>query len=320
MRDKLLKGIILSSFLLLHASCGGGKGNVAAELQVAQRDTATYELPMPLIPESMTSPEERAAYVAERYWNPMDWNDTLLLASERFMGTSMANFGFFLSMIPQDKATSDIVATVNAASGSPKALKALSDYAYRYFYYPDSPQYDAELYLKFINPLVAQENLDEADRQRLEERRRDILKNRIGTVPANFRFIGTDGNNHNLTEALSGANLYLLMLYDPDCQACDEAVQILKGSESFTQAQRDKEVKVIAINAFGQESGGAAKRKPSFPTEWIVGYSPDGEIDEQEIYAIRATPAIYVIDAGGKILEKDLSLRRLAELISDDFT
>ncbi len=315
-----LFGLSVGVVLMAMAASCGGKGNpgaTAARTAAGERDTATYQLPLPVVPPAITDREEKVAFVARHYWDAMDWNDTLLLSSERFMGESMATFGFLLSTVSDDVRVQAVEKAAEASSANPRALKAFADYANKYFYYPDAPQHDDELYLVFVDAFLQNEKLDEAERQRLGERRRDIMKNRLGSVATDFTYVGTDGQRHQLLATAPDAQIRILMMYDPDCEACEEAVQIMKGGEGFVKAQRDGDVQVIAINAFGQKEGGAAKRKDSFPAEWIVGYSPAGQIDEDEIYVIRATPAIYVLNPAGEILDKDLSLAKLAQIVSN---
>lgn len=309
--------LFLSSIFVLSASCNGNATTKNLDdSAVAMHDTATYSLPMPEMPSDLKTPEERATYAASHYWDSMNWNDTLLLNSERFMGESMANYGVLLNLADKDVAMTSINNMVKAASVSPVAIKTISEYAYDYFYYPEAPQLDAEIYLKFIDSLTASAVLDDSDRQRMKEHRSEILKNRVGSHATDFSYIGTDGSRHTLLSTATDTPIRVLMLYNPDCQACDEAVQIMTGSDGFTHAQKEGQIKVIAINAFGQPTGGPAQRKPSFPAEWTVGYSPSGEVDADEIYVIRTTPTIYLLDSKGTILEKDLSLARLGELVS----
>ncbi len=307
--------IMLSAVVCASTSCGPGNAGAGTQADVPA-DTAAYTLPMPEIPPSLTSPEERAAFLARHYWDKMNWNDTVLLGSERFMGESMATFGTLLSLTPRDKAVAAISGMVSSAASSDAALHAVNDYAYTYFYYPDSPQYDPELYLFFINALSAQPALDMASRARLDDRREQILKNRVGETAADFAYVDSNGRRRSLLATRTDAPVRILMLYDPDCEVCHEAVKLMTGSENFAQAQDEGSVAVIAINAFGQDGGGPAVRDKDFPAVWTVGYSPDGAVDADELYIIRATPAIYILDSDGRILEKDISMRRLAEIIA----
>lgn len=306
--------------LLLAAGCAGKTSSSIDKAPihpVEASDSTGYSLPIPMPPKEITTPEGRAAYIAAHYWDAMDWQDTLLLSSPHFMGESMANYGLFLSMSEDPDAISSIDAVVNASATNPKALATLSRYAYDYFYHPDSPQDDAELYLKFVNSFLTLPSLDDADRERLKERKSEILKNRIGSLATDFDYIGSDGQRHSLLSTAPESELRILFIYNPDCERCEKAAALMKSSPAFTAAQREGRVSVIAINAYGQEGMGPAQRKSTFPPEWTVGYSPDGKIDSEETYIIRSTPSIYLIDTIGSIIDKDLSMSKLEKLINN---
>lgn len=309
---------IVLSFPICHA-----KGFYSNELNMREAtsriDPDTYTLPLPEVPRSLSTPPERAAFVADHYWDEMNWNDSLLLNSEKFMGESLATYGMLLGIAPRERAASAVCSLINSLNNKPSALQALSEYAYSYFYHPESPQYDEELYLLFVDPLLNSSGIDEGNSERLKKRRADILQNRVGSIATDFTYVGTDGCEHALLSTSPETEYRLLLLYDPNCQVCEEAVKVLKSSEAFSKAQATGKVAVIAINAYGQEKPGPAMRKTDMPDNWIIGYSPEGEIDRDEIYIIRTAPAIYILDSAGRIIKKDLSIERLADFINSTF-
>ncbi|MDE6009472.1 MAG: DUF5106 domain-containing protein [Muribaculaceae bacterium] len=318
MNKKFCSGIVTLALLsmvigILLAGCGkvvksGDSGEVSVE------DTSSYSLPLPQPPSSLDA-NRRMEFIARHFWDSMDWQDTLRLKSDRFMGESIANYGSVLLSVEESKRGAMVVGMVNSLSSNQKALETVSDYAYKYFYYPGAPQYDAELYLLFVNPLLAQTDLDEAERVRLESRKIEILKNRKGRRATDFNFIDTDGKNRRFSSLFPDAEIRILMLYDPECNVCDEAVRLMSKEGDFSNAVKEHRVGVIAVNAYGQPQGGKAQRKAGMPSDWIVGYSPEGEIEEKEIYIIRATPTIYILNKEGTVIEKEITLDRLAEIV-----
>lgn len=277
---------------------------------------SAYTLPLPDVPRSLTTPQERAAFVADHYWDGMDWRDTLLLRSDQFMGESMATYGTLLGIAPRDRAEASVRALIDSVGENSDALNTLADYSYSYFYYPESPMYDEELYFLFIDPLLSRKALSEENAERLRDRKEGMLKNRVGTIATDFEYVGTDGDTHTLFTTPKGTETTLLMFYSPECDVCEEAIKILNSSDAFAELQKEGKAQVIAINAYGQEKAGPAERKPGMPDNWIVGYSPEGRIDAEELYLIRATPAIYILDPDFRILQKDLPLPRLSSYLN----
>lgn len=317
LRNSAIISIVLSLPIFLANGQNSNELNMPSESSSIDPDT--FILPLPEVPRSLSTPPERAAFVADHYWDGMNWNDTLLLHSEKFMGESMATYGMLLGIAPRERAASAVDSLIISLDNNPKAINAIAEYTYSYFYHPESPQYDEELYLLFVDPLLNRSAIDEGTYERLKKRRADILKNRIGNIAADFTYIGTDGREHTLLSTSPQTEYRLLLLYDPDCHVCEEAVKVLKSSDAFSKALTAGKAAVIAVNAYGQEKPGAALRKADMPDNWIIGYSPEGEIDKDEVYIIRTAPAIYILDREGRIIKKDLSIGRLSEFIGSTF-
>lgn len=299
------------------AGCGNrDAGRAGADRINTGGDKDTLCLPLPVVPRYADTPEKRSLYMADHYWDAADWSDTTLLKSDRFMGESMANYGVLLSNIDEKRRPGIISSLLNRHEITPTAYRALEEYAYRYFYYPGAPQYDAELYLLFVNALLGSGKSDEATTERLLHRRGEILKNRVRHQATMFEYVDANGETHRFSPGSGESELTFLILYDPECDVCAEAVDIMTSSKPFSAAIQSGDVSVYAINAYGDEKA-AGKVSSRFPVSWHVGYSPDGEVEREEIYVIRSTPSIYIIDKEGIILEKDIILRRLSEIVGE---
>ena len=46
---------------------------------------AARDLPLPEVPDSLRDPRQRAEYVIDRYWDAMDWRDTVHVFSFQAM-------------------------------------------------------------------------------------------------------------------------------------------------------------------------------------------------------------------------------------------
>lgn len=303
--------------IAVFTSCGNRQsGKTDTEFRNAGGDNDTLCLPLPVAPRYADSEEKRYIYMADRYWDPVDWNDTLLLKSDKFMGGSMANYGVLLSAIDEKRRPGVVTSLINRNDITPAGYRALEEYSYKYFYYPGSPQYDAELYLLFVNALLGSGKCDDATVERLLARRGEIMKNRVGHQAAVFEYVGSNGKRERFSPGGGEADVTFLMLYDPECEVCAEAVKIMTSSKAFSAAVESGEASVYAINAYGSEDV-KGKVISDFPASWHTGYSPGGEIEREDIYVVRSTPAIYVIDKEGIILEKDISLDRLAQITGE---
>ena len=75
------------SLLLLALACGAGK---TCNGQEVKEGAALF--PYPEVPESMTVPEDRMAYLLEHFWERYDFRDTALLGRREITEQGFADF------------------------------------------------------------------------------------------------------------------------------------------------------------------------------------------------------------------------------------
>ena len=58
------------------------------------------------------------------------------------------------------------------------------------------------------------------------------------------------------------------------------------------------------------------ERMKEYPAEWINGYDPSFTIRQDRLYAVRAVPSLYLLDARKTVVLKDAPAERVLELLS----
>lgn len=153
--------------LLFTIMVSEGCGNKTAPDQ-SPSDTATShiyseeELPLPAIPDSLTLPEDRAAYAAAHFWNNLDFrNDTRCLDTV-FMEQNFANFLAVTAYATENDAQYAIDRLLDNASTHSRAEDLIDHIAAKYLDDPNSPMRSEELYVMFLKHTIADGNSDEA--------------------------------------------------------------------------------------------------------------------------------------------------------------
>ncbi len=104
----------LYSTLIALSLLGCRQGDKATDNNISgkgtQAEVSTSELPMPDVPDSLQSVEERAAYVVAHYWDAMDFTDRALSLDTAFIEQNFANFAAILPMSPPDEADRGLAA------------------------------------------------------------------------------------------------------------------------------------------------------------------------------------------------------------------
>lgn len=134
----------------------------------------------------------------------------------------------------------------------------------------------------------------------------------IGKIAPDLPLQTRDGfkvNLHNLESEFT-----VLYFWRPDCEHCEKTAPVL---QEFFEAYRDKGVKIAAICTKVQaetEKCWAYVDENNY-NEWIHLADSDQKSNMTEIYDIRATPIIYVLDSDKKIISKRIGADQLKEVI-----
>lgn len=268
---------------------------------VYQTVTKAAELPFPVPPDSLTEPEERAAFVAGHFWDTLDFRSREAVDTA-FMEQNFANFLGVIAMTPRDGAYSAIGNLLSKAAVNPEAAELLDGIVDKYLDDPNSPMRDEEIYILFLENVRDGEGVSSEKRERAVYRLGQAMKNRRGTTATDFHFVTRDGERTTLLNSL-GDGMTLLMFYDPDCEQCAEAKELLE------KTPLQPGVKILAIDVAADRELWD-KTKDKMPREWITGFATD-PIDDEELYVLPALPTFYLLDPNGTILLKDPPLQQL---------
>lgn len=262
------------------------------------------ELALPAVPASLTAPSDRADYVLLHFWDNMDFRDTVHARDQKFMEQSMVNF---LSVMPHgsDKAKDESVKRLYDSAGvDSESLQMVDELAEMYLYGYDSPMYDEELFLRFVEARLASPHFDADSKERDRMLKEAILKNRMGTVAADFEFVKSDGTTGSLRQSIGDADKTILLFYDPECEDCHEAIARIKADGALS-----------GLNVVAVYDGGEADLWRShlgeMPQGWTVGMTTES-VEEGDAYTLPATPTIFLLGRDGVVLQKNTTVEKIA--------
>lgn len=295
---------IAACLLCLAAACGGNASGNAANASTA--DSAAAETFCPPVPDSLTTPDQRADWAVVHYWDNFDFRSDPRAADTAFVEQTMADY---ISLMPYASATcraQGVDALLDSAAVSAPALDLIHFLARKYLYEAASPMHDEMFYLPFVEHALRRSS--EPD-PALEGLRDDILKNSPGTMAPAFTAVAPDGSRFAVPDTSTGGGT-LLIFYEPDCEDCHRAIRFLAASEMLNRAVADGAITVMAVFA-GDDSAEWREHAATMPAGWRVGRDT-GAVDSDELYLIRATPTFYLIDPDGRVVLKDPTLQNLA--------
>ncbi len=263
---------------LLLASC-------AAKPQTSDSDSrATESYPLPAVAKSITLPEQRASAAAAAFWD----NAVFAPGDEVSAGLEQALSNFFAIAViaDDDQSVRSGIATLLRKGGIDRIMPV----AERYLYEPNSPLRNEELFIRFLEGAPQW--------YRSEALLEQALKNRMGTIAADFTFVDTNGTRSSLSEFVTRNGKTLVYFFDSECEICKELIPYANDAAGS--------MAVLAICPDRNASQFDATAK-LFPANWTVGRDL-GTIDRDERYIFPALPSAYVIGPDMTVICKDLQL------------
>lgn len=268
------------------------------------------ELPLPLVPDSLTDPVSRADFILYHFWAGMDFSDTALCRDTAFMEQNFVNFINLYGYGSEKGCASATRELMRRAAGNRSATVFLTEIAEKYLYEPNSPMRNETSYIFFLREFQSSSALDEGTKSRFSHQLADALKNRPGFLAADFHFIERSGRRMSL-HSLPPAPQLLLVFYDPDCETCKSVIDDLARDEHIAERVATGELVVLALDAESDRDRWEATCR-SLPADWLVGFNTDNLL-ARGLYVYAATPTLYLLDKDKRVLAKDIAPEQLLQ-------
>lgn len=308
MKSKIFPLIVLA-ICLSSLSCK----NKAGTSSHAKVDLTKAGFILPKVPSDLNNPVERANYEAAHYWDNFNFSDTTLLHNKAFDIEQI--FVDYTAMItaadPKDATLSIQNMLAKAEKEKTGAeLKRFLEMSEKYFYDADSKERNDELYIPVARYILSSKSkfLNFADTERAKFELRLMMKNRVGHDAKDFVYTLKNGKKGNLYH-LSG-DYILLLFHNPDCNACQQAVENIKSSSLISGLVQSKKLSVLAVYP-DEDLRLWKKLYRNIPDTWINSYDKKMVIRKTELYDLKAMPTLYLLDKDKKVVLKDVDFDRL---------
>ncbi len=298
-----IKIFCLLSFISIFIACKGQQEN-----QTETGNTKGRTFQMVSVPDVITEPEDRAAYLVKHYWDKFDFMDTTLIHLPEITEQAISNYIDLMKYVPAEEASSSIKDMMNRASADSMMFVYFAGLYEKYLYDANSPMRDESLYIYVLDAVLEAPVLDEVSKIRSAHLLELALKNREGDPAADFTYTLADGKKGTLYHIK--ADYLLLFFYNPDCHACKEVTDQLAASPIVTEWIKDDKLKVLAV--YPDEDLEAWKSHISYMSaSWINSYDSTVSLKNDEIYDLKAMPALYLLDKDKKVILKDVTFNQV---------
>lgn len=278
---------------------------------------AVGQLPLPVVPPTLTKPADRAIYIIDHFWDGLDFSDTAVSRDARLIEQSFADYTSLFPVVNDSTARlqSAVDRLVKASEADSIAAAGLREIAEIYLYDVVSPMHNDDYYRFYLNSFIKSDGLDDGMRLRYEYQLEEIDKNRVGEAAADFGLVAKDGSETTLSHEVAGVPLTVLMFYNPFCSECHDISSAMGDDPAVAKAVAAGRLQLIAVIADGAWSDNASAVPLEGPIREFA--AKDNCIEDKQLYSVRLIPTLYVLDSEMKVVMRDAKLARISALVAE---
>ncbi|OJZ13245.1 MULTISPECIES: DUF5106 domain-containing protein [Sphingobacterium] len=243
------------------------------------------------------------------FWDKFNMQDAAQVKNPEKGEQQLADFIQLLAQTP-DSATRD--KAVDLMLKKAKVNRTSFDYFIKqyehYLYDGNSPMRNDIVYESVLRYLIKTDLLSDLEKEAYRPTYKLVLRNKEGKTAEDFTYELANGKKQKLSN--TKAKYTFLIFYDPDCSHCKETIQQLRDTPQLVQLFTQLQVQVLAIDPWGDRTKWK-NYQSQLSEQWINGFDAESKILSFNLYDLKASPTIYLLDENKKVLLKDSYLQQV---------
>ena len=305
---KLIIGVMVL-FGLGMVACGNTQRK-QEETDSPQQQVKKRAFQLPEVPVMLNTPEARAAFVCEHYWDHFDFADTAYIHLPDITEQAIVNFMDLMPRVPQELADKAMRILYEKAAPHSPMLWHFWETMSRYWQNANSPIRNEEMFIRLCRSVEEVPRVEEVLKQRASFARRMAEKNRPGMKAADFVYTLASGKQARMYGLK--AEYTLLFFYNPDCHTCADVKQAMQRSLLLKDMVSGGRMKVLTVYP-DEDVALWRNRLGEMSEEWINGYDKGQILTHETLYDLSSIPSFYLLDKDKKVLLKDADWRQVMQ-------
>lgn len=263
---------------------------------------------LPALPDTLTTPEQRANHLALHYWDSLDMSRQDVVASD-VVSQAFANF---VSILPYATRRAEAFAMLWRRSYPHRdAFYHMLYLAEWYLYDVSSPQRNEEFYIEALETILADDAIEDIDKLASTAQLELLRRNRVGDVATDFAFVDREGVKHHLSEYR--AEYVLLLFGSAECEECKLLKRAIDANTRLWMMLRRGSLAIVAITLTEDES---AWLQTTTPDRWVEGWDSEQLLEREAIYDLTTKPRLYLLDSEHRVVLKNTTPRKVEEFFA----
>lgn len=271
----------------------------------AQSEGKPY-FPVPLVPDTLKTLQQRSDYMVEHYWDFCDFKKAF--SSKPKMSESFNTFLSFMPFATPEVSRRGVAKFIKSLEKQPNNLLFIAGEAENMLFTDSAEFVGEEIYLMFAKAVADNKKIDRASRSRFVRHAELLEHNRVGLKAPDFVYTDRHGVTCHFDN--DTANVVLLMISDPDCEECRMARIRLDADINASRLIDKGVLKVVNITPLEATSQWKEAVK-NYPEKWVVGAS-DTFDDKYNFFTV---PSFYLINNDRIIRVKNTDIDTVLEVM-----
>jgi len=260
----------------------------------------------PSAPEDMDRLQDRSDYLIEHFWDPMNFKDKTSV-DQNALNDAFTTYVTPMRFATATKVEESISKLLSQISKNQVLSLQFAKAAEEALYGPRAHFWHDEIFLRFIDNVLNNKGIKKERKLRYERLRTQLSNTLQGSVPPGFDYTTPDGKTAHYHP---NGIITVIEFGNPDCDDCRLSKLKLETDVRFNSNVDKGKINVLFIHVDPEE--GWEENLKDYPSKWYVGASET----VTDIYDLRETPSIYVIDREGKIAAKHIDVTTAMQIAS----
>ena len=267
---------------------------------------------LPEVPVMLDTPEARATFVCEHFWDHFDFSDTAYIHLPDITEQAIVDFMDLIPRVTEALGDRSMQILWQKAAPHSAMLWHFWETMSRYWKDANSPVRNEEMFIRLCRSVESVPAVEEGLKQRATFARTLAEKNRVGQPAIDFTYTlasGKQGRMYGLK-----ADYTLLFFYNPDCQTCMEIKNVVKQSSRLKELVSSGKMKVLTL--YPDEDVALWRHHLNeLSDQWVNGYDKGQVLTHKNLYDLSSIPSFYLLDKDKKVLLKDADWREVMQFL-----
>ncbi len=260
----------------------------------------------PSAPESMDGLQERSEYLIEHFWDSMDFKNKSTV-DQNALNDAFSIYSAPMRFADAAKVDASVDRLISSISKNPALSLQFAKAAEEALYGPRAYYWNDEIFIRFIDNVLSNKSIKKERKLRYERIKTQLSNTLQGSVPPEFDYVTPAGKTAHYHP---NGVITVIEFGDPDCDDCRHAKLKMDTDIRFSTLVDKGKVNVLFIYADPEE--GWEEKLSGYPQKWHVGASDE----VADLYDLRDTPSIYVIDKEGHVAAKNIDVETAMTIAS----